>query len=77
MSKDLRYLNHPGDNTKGIEATLCGIKKDKDGSCKNGFRDILIKEGLCDVDSWEDMAKRIESYKKKFLIIMNRLNFLI
>jgi hypothetical protein len=36
------------------------------GSCKNPFRDILISDGLCDSDSWEDMAKRIEACKKKF-----------
>jgi hypothetical protein len=64
-SKVLKYLYYPGDSAKGIEATLCGIPMDHDGSYKNAFREILIKDGLCDDDSWEDMAKRIEVSKKK------------
>jgi hypothetical protein len=36
-SKVLKYLYHPGDSSKGIEATLCGIRKDTKGSCKNAF----------------------------------------
>jgi hypothetical protein len=27
-SKVLKYLYHPGDSSKGIETTLCGIRKD-------------------------------------------------
>ncbi len=65
-SKVLKYLYYPGDSSKGIEATLRGIPMDHNGSFKNAFRDILINDSLCDSDSWEDMAKRIEAYKKKF-----------
>jgi hypothetical protein len=65
-SKVLKYLYYPGDSSKGIEATLCGVPKDHEGTFKSAFREILIKDGLCDSDSWEDMAKRIEAYKKKF-----------
>jgi hypothetical protein len=65
-SKLLKYLYYPGDSSKGVEATLCGIPMDPDGSYKNPFREILINNSLCDSDSWTDMAKKIESYKKNF-----------
>jgi hypothetical protein len=65
-SKLLKYLYYPGDSSKGVEATLCGIPMDPDGSYKNPFREILINNSLCDSDSWKDMAKKIESYKKNF-----------
>ena len=69
-TKKLRYLYHPGDSSRGIEATLCGLERDQDGSIKNAFRDILISEGLCESTCWEDMARRVEtdysSSKKKW-----------
>jgi hypothetical protein len=65
IDQELSYLYYPGETTKGIEATLCGVKKDEEQSTKTSFRDILIRDHLCDSDSWKDLSKRIESINKK------------
>ena len=65
-SKKIRYLCHPGNPSEGIEATLCGVVRDAEGSTKDAFRDILIREGLCDADSWLNLSTRIENSKKEW-----------
>ncbi len=61
-SKQLGYLYHPGDKSKGIEATLCGMTRE--GSTKNAFRELLVRDGLCDDDSWASTSQRIEGLEK-------------
>ena len=65
IDQELSYLYYPGETTKGIEATLCGVKRDEEQSTKPSFRDILIRDHLCDLDSWKDLSERIESINKK------------
>ena len=65
-SKKIRYLCHPGNTSEGIEATLCGVVRDSQGSTKDAFRDILIREGLCDNESWLNLSSRIEKSKKQW-----------
>lgn len=54
----LGFLYYPGDSTRGIEATLCGMKT------REQFHDLLVRDHLCDTDdtdSWEVLLQRIES----------------
>lgn len=67
LAGELSYLYYPGDRSKGIEATLCGLKKSQDKG-RDDFRKLLVNDGLCNTDrhtdSWDDLRARIEACNK-------------